>query len=515
MGSGINLYLASEFEYRRGLAHRLLDEGVIDFCLTDYLPWTEAPTYDERIVPVDHTPSGNDEYSKICDINELPAVSKELMERMLPYESMAIHIGMRRFNYPTIEYEEEKRKYLQHLRYWNYMFEKYRINLIVTHCIPHSQGKYVVYGLARVKGIPMLIWHRSGLIDTRCFWGASLETIGMSIGERYKKIGTSLTDVRLDPDIELAYMKAGNKPTVVDKKHYDSKILKSHKDIFYGGYKDKKKMYLYRKIRELIRSLYKTHSLDLYREKDVWFRLWRRHIRSTEYFMRHQCYSVKEYDKMACQPNYTDRFIIFFLQVSPEASTMPLAGVFAEQYNSIQLLARVAEKMGMLVYVKEHPHIVYRSKDFYAEIKSIKNVKLISSEVISYDLINHCVCVATQTGTCILEAMCQGKPTIVFGDGYFWKQAPGVYEMTDEAQGEKLLKMIIGGIKIYPIDVKRYFYAIQLESLKAEDPSELEKRMLDDNYIIKGFSLDDRVELIKRFISEFNVKDSFVKTEIV
>ena len=79
----INLYLASEYEYRRGLANRLIDENVVDFCLTDHLPWTYSPEHDDRIVEIDHRPSHLAEYDEVCDINELPAVSKELMEKIV------------------------------------------------------------------------------------------------------------------------------------------------------------------------------------------------------------------------------------------------------------------------------------------------------------------------------------------------------------------------------------------------------------------------------------------------
>ena len=503
MGTGINLYLASEFEYRRGLAHKLLDENVIDFCLADHLPWTEKPEEDERIVTVDHRPSGNDEYDIVCDLNELPMVSKELMEAMLPYESMAIHIGMRRFNYPTTEYDEEKRKYLQHLRYWNYMLDKYRINLIVTHCIPHSQGKFVVYGLAKVRKIPMLIWHQEGFFSERCIWGNSLENLGRNIGKRYVELSSKgVNNFSFDEDIERAYHACLAKPIKQDKKKYDSLIRKSNSANYDNGYKYKKKEYARQYFKSIAKSIIKTGGLSQHYSKGTWFRLYRRHLKAVKYFKRHLCCSIEQYDKIAKNADYSSRYILFLPQVYPEASVIPAAGVFGEQYNSIQLLARAAEKNGVLVYVKEHPHLPYRTKDFYDEIKNIKNVRLIKTSEFTYDLIQHSIAVSTQTGTCIIEAMGIGKPVLVFGQGYLWKDAPGLFEISDENQGSEIIKSIMNGITINPDDVKRYFYAIQLETLKEVDVEKNRERVKNDAYVIETFPLDDRVALIKRFISE-------------
>lgn len=506
MGDKINLYLASEYEYRRGLAHKLLEENVIDFCLVDHLPWTNAPEADDRIVTVNHVPSGNEEYSLVCDINELPTVSKELMEKMLPYESMALHIGMRRFNYPTTEYDEEKRKYLQHLRYWNYMFDKYKINLIVTHCIPHSQGMYVVYGLAQVKKIPMLIWHQTGgLFNNRCVWGYSLESLGKSIGERYIALSQNQEneDFELDDDIKDAYNSVKPEFDKGERTKYDLKMRKRNNDIYLKGYKFKKKLYINSYLRAVAKSIIRTGGIQQYRNNATWFRLTRRHLFAVKYFVRHLSCTISEYDRMAENADYSQKYILYLPQVYPEASVIPAAGVFGEQYNSIQMLARAAEKKGAFVYVKEHPQLPYRPWNFYSEIASIKNVKLIKSTEYSYDLMQNCLAVATQTGTCILEAIIMHKPVLVFGSGYFWKKAPGLFEITAESQGADVIEMLLNGYDISDADVKRYFYAIQLETLKEVDGEETYKRILDDSYVPEPFPLDDRINLIKSMIEEY------------
>lgn len=499
---GVNLYLDSDYEYRRGLAHKLLEENVIDFCLANLLPWCTPPKPDKRIVTVDHRPSHLGEYDEVCDINDLPALSRDLMEKMLPYESMAIKIGMRRLDKPTTEYEEEKRKYLQHLRYWNYIFDKYNINLVVTHCVPHSQGGYVKYALARVRGITTLFWFGDGNYPNRMVWGETLESIGESIERKYRDLcQQGVSEFKLADDIAVAYEQAKLPPKESQRKRYDKKVRRRHTQIIEKSYYDQKKDYIRQYCRSFVRSIVKTKSLQLFREKGYWFRLNRRHFNAYRFYIKHNEGSIKYYNKNAQSPDFSDRYILYLPQVFPEACVMPLAGVFAEQYNSIQLLARAAEKNDVLVYVKEHPHSPGRPKDFYDDIKKIKNVKLIKTDVTSYDLMKHSIAVSTQTGTCIWEALAMQKPALVFGRGYLWKGCPGVIEIADENQGAFAISDAMNQrISIEENELRRYLYAFQLESLKEEPPDIAVKHVFDDFYDIPPFDLSDRVELIKRIV---------------
>ena len=508
----IRLYLASEFEYRRGLANRLLEENIIDFCLTDHLPWTESPEHDERIVEIDHRPSANEEYDLVCNINEFPAVSKDLMEKMLPYESMAIRLGMRRLNHPTTEYEEEKRKYLQHLRYWNYMLDHYKINLIVTHNTPHSQGKYVVYGLAQVKNIPMLIWCKCGTFPERCFWGNSLKTMGASIGQKYLDLTSEqINNFVLEEDIIRGFESAKQAPVKYDRMVYDKRAGSELASFYKESYRSKKKEYYRQYIRSVVRSIIKTGNLRMHHKNDTWFRLCRRHFHAYKYYKKHIEGTLTDYNRLAKNSDILKKYILFLIQVFPEANLIPRAGVFADQYNSIQLLARAAEKADVCVYVKEHPHLAGRSKYFYDEIKSIPNVTMIKTTEYSYDLIqnSNCVGVATQTGTCIWESLAMKKPVLIFGDGYYWKNCPGLFEIVDEDQGGEVIKRLVEGVSIKDEDLYRYLYAIQLETMRDGcSPQEEKKRVFDSNYVVSEFDETERVALIKRFLKEeISVRD--------
>lgn len=461
------------------------------------------PDHDNLKV-IDIDPCLDVEYSLFYNINEIPTVSREVLKQMLPYESMALKMGIRRSDHvPTCEYEDEKRKYLQHVRFWNYVLDEYKINLIVTHCMPHSQGGYVIYGLAKIKNIPFLIYDRPGVFDERKFWGDSIEEMGRSVATRYEELTDARIDeFELDKDIERDYnklitrMNSGN----ISRSTSSAKSILEFKRDFWKYYRLRRNTFLREYYHYSLRALLKPTTIVDLKKREIWFRLRKKQLRSLKYYIKTQCYGLAEYNKFAEDPDYSKKYICFFLQIYPEASLIPLAGVFAEQYNSIQLLARAAEKVGCYVYVREHPATAFRSKDLISEIKSINNVRIVKEEISALDLMRNSIGVATQTGTCILEAATLSKPSFVFSEGYFYKGLPGVYEITDEYQCSDIIASVSNGISVDPKDVRRYIYAIQLETIKEVTVSEEVKRVMNADYEVPPFPLQDRVDLIRRFI---------------
>lgn len=164
----------------------------------------------------------------------------------------------------------------------------------------------------------------------------------------------------------------------------------------------------------------------------------------------------------------------------------------------------MASKFGLYVYVKEHYVQRHRPISFYEDLCKIKNVRLIKSNVPSASIMINSLAVATQTGTCVLEASLMGKPSIVFGQGVAWKKLPGLFEMKDEQQGSDILKMILEGININIFDVKRYFYSIQNRTI-ASLPASAQAEYLSN--MRKGVDkseclINDRVQLIISYIEK-------------
>lgn len=446
------------------------------------------------------------DYGLICDLNKLPALSKELLEKMLPYESMIMKMGRRRTHFPTVVYEDEKKIYHRHLRFWNYVFDHHEINLVFM-CgeIPHIQYTYVIYGLAKVKGIPVLV---NGVtsIPHRVVYGTSIESLGTAIGEYFRISAASLPSesIRLTGDVEEFYEKyskdSGEVKEERQKSDFAKKQLASTKKFLFGPYYGITGSFRYQKekARVAAASIIKYHSWSHYRKLRKRLNQTRKDSYLVRYFLKYEAMSLDEYNLIAVEPDYSKKYIYFGLQLTPEATTIPRAGVFAEQYTSVQLLARAAEKNGVLVYVKEHFVQPCRDREVYEILSQIPNVRLIKSSVSSFDLMEHCIAVATQTGTCILEGALKGKPALVTGSGYVWKGLPSLFEIMDEEQGAEVIRSILKGFHVDPDEIKRYFYAIQKCSLHcfwAESPDDVETPMFREN-------IQERISLLEKFLRQ-------------
>lgn len=470
----VNMYCGAQYEYKQGVVKKLLDEGIIDFCLTDYIPddREEKPQSDARIVAINHDFCDTGMIEEQFDINSIPALDKSLMESLLPYESMGIKLGMRYDDCQVVEYEEGKRNFFIQLRVWNYLFDKYSINFCFLNDVPHIQGKYAAYALAKVKNIKVLIMCPSP-IETRRVFGFDINSLGANIYADYLKMKNEVVEISLDDDVadflenRIAMMKKRAESGVFmqDKKYIKkNKSLSSQQNL---GYISGLYSYWRKKLLLLYKSFVDTRSMGEYRERINHLRIERRRVFARSYWVHNLTYDLSDYDKLACIPDYSKKYIYYPLQFTPEATTMPSAGVFSEQYTAIQLLAQIADKLGLFVYVKEHYMQTYRSKSFYEDIRMIPNVCLIKLSEPTYNLMKNSTIVATQTGTSLVEAPLMKKPAFAIGDGYHFKGLPGIYEIDSIDQGVEVLKGILeNSVDIPDEDLRLYFYAIQKNTIK-------------------------------------------------
>ena len=234
---------------------------------------------------------------------------------------------------------------------------------------------------------------------------------------------------------------------------------------------------------------------------------YKRNLESINFFKRHLQVRLEEYDALAeGTPDFNTKYVYYALQQNPEAYILPLAEVFAEQYNSVQLLARAAEKHGVKVYVKEHFVQPLRSALFYEDLASIPNVVLVKSTVSASKLMYHSIAVASQTGSALLEGLLLKKPAFAIGRGYVCKGAPGLYELVDEQQGADIIKNILAGMEIDLLEVKKYFYAMQMNTILGIGFDEAEKYTSSGEKelpAINSLAQDQRVKLIEEYIQKY------------
>lgn len=477
--------------YGLKLSKQLLDEKKIEFCINPY-SYREVLDADNGLIELGYDFCMRADYEKIVDFNEIPALSKELMEDMLPYESMCLKLGMRETGFPIAEYEEQKIMYHKHLRFWNYVIEKYNINSLYIDEVPHYQYTYIIYALAQVKKIPTLIVTDTS-IENIAIYGNSIETLGESIKDSYYK-GDNDRNI-LEGVSDKVDIFVSSKIKSEETRTYKRNQYEFVKKAYYG----RQYSWKYTKFYNWCSALIKHHSLSWYvQRKEICER--KKYLQKrTNVYKKYMAYTLEQYNSVSEYPDYSKPYIFFALQLTPEETTIPRAGVFAEQYTSIQLLARCAKKYGIMIYVKEHYVQAQRMKPVYEIISKIDNVRMINSNVSSKELTQNAIASATHTGTVILESALYGKPVLVFGDGYMWKGIPNLFNITDENSGIEIIGNIVNGYDVNIDEVLKYFEAIKCSSIIS--------CRLDGNHMWKGneteeffASVNQRKQLIEKYL---------------
>lgn len=470
-----NIMIGYAPNYGKKIIDELFERNDIDFCFD--ASCDNCKIVNEKLIEFNMNLGIKCDYSAVIDLNKLPVIDKELLELMLPYESMIIRMEERETELPTVNYEDAKINYLIHLRFWNYIFVKYKFTGVFFEEVPHRTYSYLIYCLAKVKKIKILLSDITSIKNIRVYGVNDFEDNGSHIEQYYNKIRKLVIN---ENELKLGIREFFNKIKNNSSKKMSEKeivsIQKKQRNDMWNYYYNKyltdtwinnQKKYLMerKKIKSNPEKWYKKrYDADIqpyYEKKEL-----------VDVFMRNRAMTLEEYDEIADMPIFDEKYIFFGLQMTPEESTLPRAGVFVDQITSIQILAQAAEKYGIYVYVKEHFVQSYRDKRIYSIIKSIQNVRLIKSYINSIELISKALAVSTQTGTCILESAVMGKPVFVFGRGYDWKGIPNLFEICNLNDGELAIEKILKGYIIDQQDIINYFFAIQETSLFISDQNE-------------------------------------------
>jgi len=111
---------------------------------------------------------------------------------------------------------------------------------------------------------------------------------------------------------------------------------------------------------------------------------------------------------------------------------------------------------------------IYRFNGFYKRMAGMKNVRFVSPETSTFDLIHNCRAVATVTGTAGWEAVLREKPVLMFG--YRWYQyCDGILKIDGVDSCRKAVQKILGGYKPSKQRVLNYLLALDKSSFRARD----------------------------------------------
>ncbi len=114
-----------------------------------------------------------------------------------------------------------------------------------------------------------------------------------------------------------------------------------------------------------------------------------------------------------------DVYFLYPIHMQPEASTLVLAKYYVDQLATIVNISKTLP-LGVHLYVKEHKSALgERFLNFYNQLKKYPNIKLISHDENTFNLIKHSKGVITLSSTVGWEALFYKKPVLVLGDVFY------------------------------------------------------------------------------------------------
>jgi len=381
------------------------------------------------------------------DFSALRPLDEELIEGMRECEAIFMRLVCRLEWKTQISYTERKRMYFRHLRFWNdYLIEK-NITVFISAWLPHEIPDIIPYYLCKKRGIPVVCFDVTTERDTS-FIVHGYEESTAQLGKRYKELLQEYSTIKNIDDIVLneqfterfiaLTQPEGQKPPLQQQK--------------YPLYFDHLRLLLLTKPAAMLRHgfLYCTPS-GIARA----FGAWKRKKAIALY--------TAFYDKHAVEFDPKKKYVYFALHFQPEMSTVPMGGGFAEQVLVVQLL-RAYLPDDVVVYVKEHPRQsswLYRDEQFYQDFLDIDNVYLVARNTDSFALREHCMAVATITGSVGFEALFRQKPVFMFGHR-FYQYANGVYPIRTHADCKAAVEAVfVHGERPILIESKLFLKAIE------------------------------------------------------
>lgn len=316
---------------------------------------------------------------------------KELIRHFEMYSDM----NTRRYAVVHGQHSETKNLLMLQASYASSLLNKYEIDLIFFENMPHEGFDFIFYILAKLRGIRTIITNQTQF--SKFFWIIeNYEDYGAFYGPKIN----SQTNVDITLPTEWFYV-----PKKITRK-------KSHPFL------------------NLIKStIYMPHKLPVHLLNYFY----------TQQFNRSAQPTIEKLDDVS------EPYIYYPLHMQPEMNVTALAGTEGLYSDQIFLLETLRRRLPSYVkiFIKENPKQTYRCRDqyFFKRLNAIHNLEIVPQDFDSRELIRRSIGVATLTGTVGWEALCLGKPCLIFGNAWY-SSLTGVQKFNDHLDLELWLKQI-------------------------------------------------------------------------
>lgn len=379
--------------------------------------------------------------------NEITPLDENIISKMTDCEVVVLKM-MDRLSVIPLTYEERKRIYLRHLRYWNHIITKENIDLFLASGIPHEIYDFIIYKLCKLKNISTLLIAQSA-INGVCFVVEDFEKEpSQSLAVTYKQIiSQQPKEVFLSDRFRNHYISQTSKeedpvPWYMNSSSNTPLATKDSSISF---------------IKNLLRKFKKNPFATLIKLFDF-SKLINKLIIRMQYFQRiqggKQLFDL--YDNNTTEPDLGQEYVYIALHFQPESTTSPMAGAFVDQLLIVQMLAGLLPP-NIYLYVKEHPSQTQhcRNISFYKDLLDISQVRLVPRTYNSFRPLENCLAVATATGTAGWEGLFRQKPVLMFGH-HFYQSAPAVFPIHSVKDCKMALHQIIN------LNIKPSLYEMEI-----------------------------------------------------
>ena len=313
-------------------------------------------------------------------------------------------------------FNSRKKHYFDLLKFAFGLIEKYKINKMIFFDYPHHMESLVLYEVAKYLKIDTTI-------ISYLFLGEYRLVVDKKIDNRFE-------------DFSLK-----NKINKFEKKNieYFNKVKNkiSHMKPFYL----KENSNFYHLIYYFIKDIYRSFLNGLMQESNNFVKTklgekfqnldFPSEISSSinMFLNRLKILNLKKIYKKCVtkKPDLSKNYILFCPNLQPEASTLPMAGIYSDFELILETLLKELPD-DWFIYYKEHPLVfnllkesfLNKNKYYYNHITNQK-IKFIDYKEDTFKLIDNSNLVVTPTGSVGLEAMIRGKKVAFFGNTWWFK----------------------------------------------------------------------------------------------
>ncbi|MBE0417158.1 MAG: hypothetical protein IBX63_05295 [Coriobacteriia bacterium] len=370
------------------------------------------------------------------------ALDLPVLETMSRFMHPFMTVCQRCDNRGTFTYRQRLETYHRLAAYWLSALEAQAIDLVVFHESPHLPHDMALFATAKHLGIMTMMMYWTHL-PALCFVREDFAVLPLALRECAAQVEGGASPepaIRDEVRCTLETLSAQEyvPPSYISEQFRrveKAKAAQPARRAARGLASPKKWLrysaYLYEQAKVFVRNTGPVPQRYLkplnrrFEDGPMTYREWLSHKRYARRYTR----ALRCAYEAACGPvDLGCSFVYFPLHYQPERTTMPEGGHFEDQRLVVDLLSEALPE-GWLLYVREHPTQLIgdptleaergRSATFYDDVLRHRNVRLVSTTVPSWELIDASRGVATLTGTAGWEALVRGKRVLAFGDAWY------------------------------------------------------------------------------------------------